>query len=70
MWCHNSDKNIQNKANCRAFAKFKKEKKDHFESQSGFREKSLAFLFEEINTLKRKLKPNKAASSKKGDNKS
>jgi hypothetical protein len=36
-----------------------------FEAKSGPRKKSLAFLFEEINALKRQLRPEKTASSKK-----
>jgi hypothetical protein len=38
---------------CRAITKFKQQKK------------SLAFLFEEMNALKRQLKPEKTASTKK-----
>jgi hypothetical protein len=56
-------------ANCRAIAKFKQQKKNkaHFEAKAGPRKKSLAFLilFEEINALKRQLKPEKTVSSKK-----
>jgi hypothetical protein len=42
-------------------------KKAYFEAKSGLRKKSLAFLFKEINALKRQLqlKPEKTASSKK-----
>jgi hypothetical protein len=36
-----------------------------FEAKAGPRKKSLAFLFEEIDALKRQLKPKKTASSKK-----
>jgi hypothetical protein len=69
MWCHYCDKNNHNTANCRAFSKFKRQKsnKASFEAKSGTRKKSMAliFLFEEINALKRQLKPEKTASSKK-----
>jgi hypothetical protein len=67
MWCHYCDKNNQNKADRRAIAKFKQQKTACFESKAGTGKKSLAFLvlFEQINTLKRQLKPEKTASSKK-----
>jgi hypothetical protein len=54
-------------ADCRVISKFKQQKKACFEAKAGPRKKSLAFLsvFEEINTLKRQLKPEKIASSKK-----
>jgi hypothetical protein len=54
-------------ADFRAIAKFKQQKKDHFEAKAGPGKKSLAFLFEEFNTLKRQLqlKPEKTASSEK-----
>jgi hypothetical protein len=67
MWCHNCENNYHNTADCRAIAKFKQQKKAHFETKAGHRKKSLAFLvlFEEINALKRQLKPEKTASSKK-----
>jgi hypothetical protein len=68
MWCHYCDKNNHNTADCRAIAKFKQQKysKAHFEAKAGPGKKSLAFLilFEEINALKRQLKPEKTASSK------
>jgi hypothetical protein len=59
MWCHYCDKNNHNTADCRAIAKFKQQKKAHFEAKAGPGKKSLAFLvlFEEINALKRQLKP-------------
>jgi hypothetical protein len=55
MWCHYCDKNNHNTADCRAIAKFKQQKKAHFEDKAGPKKKSLAFLvlFEEINALKR-----------------
>jgi hypothetical protein len=54
-------------ADCRAIAKFKQQKKARFEAKAEPGKKSLAFLvlFEEINALKRQLKPKKTASSKK-----
>jgi hypothetical protein len=68
MWCHHCDKNNHNKADCRAFAKFKQQKtnKACFEAKAGSGKKSLALLvlFKEINALKRQLKPEKTASSK------
>jgi hypothetical protein len=65
MWCHYCDKNNHNTTDCRAIAKFKQQKKARFEAKSGAGKKSLAFLFEEINSLKRQLKPEKTASIKK-----
>jgi hypothetical protein len=67
MWCHYCDKNNHNTANCRVIAKFKQQKKNKtsFEAKAGPGKKSLAFLFEEMNALKRKLKPEKTARSKK-----
>jgi hypothetical protein len=67
MCCHYCDKNNHNMADCRAIAKFKQQKKARFEAKAGPRKKSLAFsfLFEEINALKRQLKPEKTARSKK-----
>jgi hypothetical protein len=52
-------------ADCRVISKFKQQKKACFESKAGPGKKSLAFLFGEINALKRYLKPEKTASSKK-----
>jgi hypothetical protein len=54
-------------ADCRAIAIFKQQKKACFKAKAGPGKKSLAlnFLFEEINALKRQLKPEKTASSKK-----
>jgi hypothetical protein len=65
MWCHYCDKNNHNTADCRANAKFKQQKKAHFETKAGPGKESLAFLFEEIHALKRQLRPEKTASSKK-----
>jgi hypothetical protein len=67
MWCQYCDKNNNNTADCRAIAKFKQQKKICFKAKAGPGKKSLTFLFEEINALKRQLqlKPEKTASSKK-----
>jgi hypothetical protein len=54
---------------CRAIAIFKHQKKNCFEAKAGPGKKSLAFLFEEINALKRRLKPEKTANSKKSPRK-
>jgi hypothetical protein len=56
MWCHYCDKNNHNTADCREIAKFKQQKKACFEAKDEPRKKSLAFLFEEINALKRQLR--------------
>jgi hypothetical protein len=53
IWCRYCDNNNHNTADCRAFDKFKLQNKASFEAKSGPGKKSLAFLFEEINTLKR-----------------
>jgi hypothetical protein len=67
IWCHYCDKNNHNADDCRAIAKFKQQKKNkaRFEAKAGPRKKSLSFLFEEMNALKRQSKPEKTASSKK-----
>jgi hypothetical protein len=69
MWCHYCDKNNHNTADCRAIVKFKQQKKNKacFEAKAGPGKKSLAFLvqLEVINALKRQLKPEKTANSKK-----
>jgi hypothetical protein len=65
MWCHKCDKSDQNTVDCRAIIEFKQHKKVHFEAKSGPGKKSLVFLSGEINALKRKLKTEKTASSKK-----
>jgi hypothetical protein len=56
-------------ADCRAISKFKQQKNNKacFEAKAGPGKKCLAFLFlfEEINALKRQLKPEKTVSSKK-----
>jgi hypothetical protein len=67
MWCYDCDKNNHNTADCREIAKFKQQKKNKacFEDKDGNGKKYLALLFEEINALKRELKPEKTARSKK-----
>jgi hypothetical protein len=67
MWCHYCDKNNHKAADCRAIANFKQQKKNKvcFEAKAGPGKKSLAFLFEENNALKRQLKSEKNSSSKK-----
>jgi hypothetical protein len=69
MWYHYCDKNNHNTADCRAIAKFGQQKKACFDAKAGPRKNSLIFLFEEINALRRQLKPEKTASSKKSTNK-
>jgi hypothetical protein len=65
MWCHYCDKNNYNKADCRAIAKSKQQKKAHFEAKAEPGKKALDFLFEEINLLKSQLKHENNESSKK-----
>jgi hypothetical protein len=67
MWYHYCNKNNHNTADCRAIAKFKQQKKNKacFEAKAGTGKNSLAFLFEEINALKRYLKSEKISTSKK-----
>jgi hypothetical protein len=70
MWCHYCDKNNHNTADCRAIAKFKQQKNNKACSEAakarpGKKSLALLVLFEEINALKRQLKPEKTASSKK-----
>jgi hypothetical protein len=57
MWCHYCDKNNHNKADFRAIAKFKQQKNNMacFQARDVPGKKSLAFLFKEINTLRRQL---------------
>ena len=57
LWCHYCERNNHNTADCRAIAKMKQQKKVRFETKAAPERKSLAFLFEEINALKRQLKP-------------
>jgi hypothetical protein len=68
MWCHYCEKNNRNKDDCREIANFKQQKKNKacFEAKIGTRQNSLAFFrFKEINALKRQLKSEKTATSKK-----
>jgi hypothetical protein len=65
MWCHYCDKSKHNTADCRAPDNFKHQRKTCFEAKAGPGKYTLAFLFEEINALKRQLKPEKTESSKK-----
>jgi hypothetical protein len=67
MQCHYCDKNNHNKADYRATAKFKQQKRSPFEAKSGSRNKFLDFLFEEINTLKKHMKPEKTVNNNKGN---
>jgi hypothetical protein len=57
MLCHYCDKNNHNTADCRAIAKLKQQKhsKAKFENKTGPGNNYLAFLFEEINVLKRQM---------------
>jgi hypothetical protein len=45
MWCHYCDKNNHNRADYRAIAKFKQQRKACFEAKDGPGKKSLALLF-------------------------
>jgi hypothetical protein len=67
MWCHYCDNDNHNTADCKAIAMFKQQKKACFEAKDGLRKKPLAFLFKEMNALKKHLllKPEKTANSKK-----
>jgi hypothetical protein len=56
MWCHYCDKNNHNTADCRAIAEAKQRKNGHTETKTVPGKKSLAFLFKEINSLKKQLK--------------
>jgi hypothetical protein len=64
MWCHYCDKNNHNTADCRAIAKAKQRKNGNSEAKAVPGKKSLAFLFEEINSLKKQLNT-KIPNSKK-----
>jgi uncharacterized protein YchJ len=65
LWCHYCEKHNHNTADCRAIAKIKQQKKVCFETKAAPERKYLAFLFEEINALKRQLKPEKVTKNKK-----
>ena len=64
MWCHFCEKNNHNTADCRAIAKAKQRKNGHSETKPVPGKKSMAFLFEEINLLKKQLNT-KIPNSKK-----
>jgi hypothetical protein len=69
MWCHYCNKNSHSTTDCREVAKFKQQKNNKacFEAKAEPGKKSLVFLVlcEEINAVKRQLKPEKTARSKK-----
>ena len=65
MWCHYCDKNNHNTADCREIAKAKQHKKAQHGSKAVPGKKALSFLFEEINSLKKQLKPVKPENPKK-----
>ena len=65
MWCHYCDKNNHNTAECREIAKVKQHKKAQYGTKAVPGKKALSFLFEEINALKKQLKPAKAENPKK-----
>jgi hypothetical protein len=66
MLYHYCEQSNHNTADSRAFSKFKQHKKNNFEAKLGSVTKSLTlcFILEEINALKRQLKPEKTISSK------
>jgi hypothetical protein len=53
MWCHYCDNNNHNTANCRAIANVKQRENGHSETKAVPGKRSLTFLFEEINLLKK-----------------
>jgi hypothetical protein len=55
MCCHYCDKNSHNTADCRAIAKAKQRKNGHSLAKAVSGKKLLAFLLEEINSLKKQL---------------
>ena len=65
MWCHYCDKNNYNTADCRENTKAKQQKKAHSGAKSSLGKNALAFLFEEINALKKQLKPAKEVNPTK-----
>jgi hypothetical protein len=68
IWCHFCDKNNHNTTDLSVIAKFKQQKNNKacFEAKAGPGKNFLAFLalFEEINAIKRQLKPEKTAVRK------
>jgi hypothetical protein len=65
MCCYYCDKNYHNTADCRAFDKFKHQKKACFEAKSRPGKKYLAFILDEINALKKLLKLEMTANRNK-----
>jgi hypothetical protein len=65
MWFHYCYINNHKTADFRAISMFKHQKKVYFEAKAGSGKKFLDLFFEEINAIKRQLKPEKTASSKK-----
>jgi hypothetical protein len=65
IWCHYCDKNNHNTADCREIANAKQHKKAQHGSKVVPGKKALAFLFEEINSLKKQLKPVQKQNPKK-----
>jgi DNA-binding transcriptional regulator YiaG len=65
MWQNYCDKKNQNAAAYREITKFKHQKNAHFGEKSGPKKKSLSFIYEEINALRRQLqmKPENTATS-------
>ena len=59
MWCHYCDKNNHNTAKCQEIAKVKQHKKTQYGTKADQGKKALSFLFEDINALKKQLKPEK-----------
>jgi hypothetical protein len=70
MWWHYCDKKNCNTADCRAIGKLKLQKKALFEAKSAPEKNSLAFLFEEIKSLKKQFKLKRTERSKKSTKKS
>jgi hypothetical protein len=66
QWCHFCDKNNHNMAGCRTIAKAKQQKQAPSEAKAVSGRKSLAFVFEEINAIKRQLKPPKIVIPRRG----
>jgi hypothetical protein len=65
QWCHFCNKNNHNMADCREITKDKQQNKALYEDKAVPGKKSLAFLLEEINAIKRQLKPPIYANFKK-----
>jgi hypothetical protein len=67
MWCHYCDKkNNHNTADCRAIAKFKKQKIVRLALKPNLAiSLAILFVFDEINALKEQFKPESMARSKR-----